>query len=182
MVASKTYIATPPGATIKEQLEERCMTQREFAVRMDYSEKFISQLINGRVELTPATASRLEMVLGVPASFWMNLEAIYREKLQKVKEENSLEEDAKLASEFPYTEMVELGWVPDVSDVSEKVFELRKFFEVAHLDLATEGKLAPGISYYQQQSSEESPYILLAQAQKDKIEAREQKRTLPSTP
>ncbi|MFR3924777.1 MAG: hypothetical protein ACLTXI_05940 [Collinsella sp.] len=44
MARSKTYIATPTGATIKEQLEYRGMSQREFAKRMDYSEKFISRL------------------------------------------------------------------------------------------------------------------------------------------
>lgn len=51
MARSKTYIATPPGATIKERLEYRGMSQREFARRMDYSEKFISQLINGQWSL-----------------------------------------------------------------------------------------------------------------------------------
>lgn len=39
MVKSRTYIATPPGATIKEQLEYRDMSQKEFTVRMDLSEK-----------------------------------------------------------------------------------------------------------------------------------------------
>mgnify|MGYP002625601911 CR=1 FL=1 len=73
---SRTIIATPPGATIKEQLEDRKMTQKEFAVRIDMSEKHISQLINGEVHLTPNVAQRLEAVLGVPAAFWNNLEYI----------------------------------------------------------------------------------------------------------
>ena len=67
---SRSYIATPPGATIREQLNDRGMSQKEFAVRMDMSEKHISRLINGDVQLTPETAVRLEMVLGVPAKFW----------------------------------------------------------------------------------------------------------------
>ena len=78
MVRSRSYIATPPGATIKEQLNDRGMSQKEFAARMDMSEKHISKLINGDVQLTPETAVKLEMVLGVPAKFWNNLEAIYR--------------------------------------------------------------------------------------------------------
>jgi HTH-type transcriptional regulator/antitoxin HigA len=53
---SRTIIAIPPGATIKEQLDDRGMTQKEFALRMDMSEKHISQLINGEVRLTPAVA------------------------------------------------------------------------------------------------------------------------------
>ena len=31
---SRKTIATPPGATIKEQLEDRGMSQKEFALRM----------------------------------------------------------------------------------------------------------------------------------------------------
>ena len=88
MIRSRSYIATPPGATIREQLSDRGMSQKEFAARMDMSEKHISKLINGDVKLTPDVAFRLEMVLGIPAKFWNNLEAIYREKLVKVKEEN----------------------------------------------------------------------------------------------
>ena len=70
MVKSRSFIATPPGATIKEQLLDRGLSQKEFAVRMGMSEKHISKLINGEVQLTPDVAVRLEMVLGVPAKFW----------------------------------------------------------------------------------------------------------------
>ena len=77
MVRSRSFIATPPGATIKEQLNDKGMSQREFAARMDMSEKHISKLINGEVQLTPEVAVRLEVVLGVPAKFWNNLEAVY---------------------------------------------------------------------------------------------------------
>ena len=88
MLESTRYIATPPGATITEQLEERGMTQNEFSKRMGMSEKQISQLMNGDVRVTPDMAEKLELVLGVPAGFCNNLEAIYQEKLVKVKQEN----------------------------------------------------------------------------------------------
>ena len=65
----------------------------EFAARMDLSEMHVSQLINGEIQLTPDVAVRLETVLGVPAKFWNNLEAIYREKLLMVEAENSKDED-----------------------------------------------------------------------------------------
>lgn len=38
MLRSKSIIATPPGTTIKEQLEDRGMTQKDFAARMGMSE------------------------------------------------------------------------------------------------------------------------------------------------
>ena len=108
---SRKTIATPPGVTIREQLEDRGMTQKEFAVRMDLSEKHISRLINGEVRLTPDVALRLESVLGVPAEFWNNLESRYRERLARVEEENAMEADQEMASHFPYSEMVSYGWI-----------------------------------------------------------------------
>ena len=73
-------MAIPPGATIKEQLEDKGVSRKEFADRMDLSEEDVSKLINGKMSLTPEIAVKLEKTLGVPARFWNKLEAIYREK------------------------------------------------------------------------------------------------------
>lgn len=105
MIRSRTVIATPPGATIKEQLFDRGMTQKEFASRMEMSEKHISKLINGEVQLTSDMALRLEMVLGVPAHFWNNLESNYREKLARVNAESEMDEDLEILKKIPYNEM-----------------------------------------------------------------------------
>ena len=70
MKRNQTYIATPPGATIKEQIGMLGMNQKELAARMGMSEKHISKLINGEVQLTVDVAVRLEMILGLPAQFW----------------------------------------------------------------------------------------------------------------
>ncbi len=171
MLKSHTYIATPPGATIKEQLVDCGMSQKEFAARMDMSEKHISKLINGEVILTPDVAMRLEMVLGLPAHFWNNLESIYREKLTKVQVENAMDEDVEIAKKFPYKEMQKNGWVPEISNASDKVIELRKYFEVVRLDKLKE-PLIPGIACRRQTVTEKADYALIAWAQKAKLEAR----------
>ena len=129
MIRSKNIIAVPPGATIKEQLKDRGMSQKEFASRMEMTTKHISQLLNGEVRLTPDVAVRLELVLGVPASFWSNLEATYREKVVKANAENNMDEDKELSKLFPYNEMSKLGWVPKTNALTERVMNLRKFFE-----------------------------------------------------
>lgn len=85
------------------------------------SEKHISRLINGEVALTPETALKLEMVLEIPAKFWNNLEAIYREKIVKAEDENAKDADAEIARNVPYSEMAKLGWVPETRKVNEKV-------------------------------------------------------------
>lgn len=171
MARSKSFVATPPGATIKEQLTNRGMSQKEFAARMEMSEKHISKLINGEVQLTPDMAMRLEMVLGVPAQFWSNLEAIYRDKLLKVKNENEMDEDIELVKRLPYSEMTKHGWIPETKKAQEKVIYARKFFEVVNLELIRDPRLNR-IACRRINESEKADFALLAWAQKAKIEAR----------
>lgn len=174
MVRSRSYIATPPGATIKEQLEDRDMSQKEFAARMDLSEKHVSRLLNGKVELTPDVARRLEMVLGIPASFWNKLEAIYREKLVKIKDENEMEEDKGISKNFPYSDMAKHGWVSKSTKPEEKVVSLRKFFEVAKLSLIAP-MLLDRIACRKLGNTDKSKYALMAWIQQAKREARRRK-------
>lgn len=172
MVRSRSYIAMPPGATIKEQLNDRGMSQKEFAVRMDMSEKHISKLINGDVQLTPETAVRLEMVLGVPAKFWNNLEAIYREKIVKAEAENTMDADVEMTKQFPYSEMAKFGWVPETRGAKEKVINLRKYFEVVELSLL-ESEQITRIACRRLAITEKSDLALMAWAQEAKIKARD---------
>lgn len=172
MVRSRSFIATPPGATIKEQLNDRRMSQKEFSARMDMSEKHISKLINGEVRLTPEVAVRLEIVLGVPAKFWNNLEAVYREKLIKVEAENAMDADEALAKQLPYSEMAKFGWIPETRDSKEKVIYLRKYFEVVELSLL-ENEQITRIACRRLAVTEKSDFALLAWAQEAKIKARD---------
>ena len=171
MLKSRTYIATPPGETIREQLNDREMTQKEFAARMEMSEKHISKLINGDVLLTPETAFRLEMVLGIPASFWLNLEGIYRDKLEKARAENEMDDDIAASKNYPYNEMSKNGWVPQTRDPQQRVFNLRKHFEVARLGIL-DRSFFPGIACRRLGDSSKSECALLAWAQEAKLIAR----------
>ncbi|MBQ6240537.1 MAG: HigA family addiction module antidote protein [Firmicutes bacterium] len=172
MVRSRSYIATPPGATIKEQLNDRGMSQKEFAARMDMSEKHISKLINGEVQLTPETAVRLEMVLGVPAKFWNNLEAIYREKIIKAEAENAMDADIEIAKQFPYSEMAKFGWVPETKVAQEKAVNLRRYFEVVELSLLGNEQITR-IACRRLAITKKSDLALMAWAQEAKIKARD---------
>lgn len=171
MTRSRSYIATPPGATLKEQLDDRGMSQKELAARMDMSEKHISKLMNGDVQLTPDVAVRLETVLGVPASFWNNLEAIYREKLVKAEAENAMDADVEIAGQFPYGEMAKSGWVPETKDAKEKVVFLRKYFGVVSLSLLDNVQITR-IACRRLAITEKSDLALMAWAQEARILAR----------
>ena len=165
------YIAIPPGESIKEQLEMRSMTQKEFALRMGISEKHISRLITGQVELTQDVALRLESVFGIEASFWNNLEAIYREKLTRIIAAEKIEEEIAIARNFPYAKMASSGWVEPTRNEYEKVQNLRRFFEVANLE--NQFKLHTfSVAFRRTNLDAKHEYSWLAWVQKVKLEAR----------
>lgn len=172
MVRSRSFIAIPPGETIKEMLEDRGISQKEFAARIGMSEKHVSKLMNGDVQLTMEMAKRLETVLGPSVQFWCRLEAFYREDLCKALEENAMEEDIAIAKQMPYKQMASLGWVEDISGWPQRVINLRKFFEVAQLKFLKES-LLPAIACRKLSDTEKSDLVLLAWAQKAKVEARQ---------
>ena len=68
----------PPGESVLDIAEERGWTQVELAQRLGYTEKHISQLINGKAPITVDAAQRLERVLGSSMDFWLKLEANYQ--------------------------------------------------------------------------------------------------------
>ena len=72
------HLVAHPGDLLEEWLDERNMTQRELAARMAVSEKFVSQLINGKAALTPDTAFSLELVTSIAAPTWLRMEADYQ--------------------------------------------------------------------------------------------------------
>lgn len=168
---SKTFLAIPPGETIREQLEDRGISQRNFAQKIGYTEKHISNLLNGKTELSHEAAHRLEMVLGIPATYWMSLEASYRDTLIKVSQENQSEADLGELKKYPYAEMVRLGWVPAARDPWERVTNLRQFFEVFSLVSAPESALC--CAFCRRISrTEKSDYAFLAWSKQAEREAR----------
>ncbi len=171
MLESRNFIAIPPGATIKEQLNDRGMTQKEFATRMGMTEKHISRLINGEVHLTPDVAERLEIILGIAADFWNKLEAIYQGKLAKVKRENELDKEKELAKKYPYKKIAEWKMVPTTNKWEEKVINLCRFFEVSSLKLLQNKELIP-VACRKLSDTEKSTFIMLTLAQYAKIKAR----------
>lgn len=86
---SENYIAVPPGETIKDILYDKFISERRFADLMKMSLEDAEKLLEGDTAITFKTATDLEHIFNVSATFWTNLERIYQRDLQKVREENS---------------------------------------------------------------------------------------------
>ncbi len=123
--------AVHPGETLREALEERNLSPKEFAIRTGKPIKTISNLINGKTSITPDMAVQFEKVLRIPANFWLKLQAEYDEFLARAREKNNLKTAAEWAKKFPYGSMAKLGWVKSTRKESEKVSELFAFFRIS---------------------------------------------------
>lgn len=98
----------PTGSIIREYLEEYDITQKELAERINSSEKHISNVLKGNCRLTEEFALKLEKVLtGVPASYWLNYEAKYREQVAREEEIVTVNnwDLKKLAKRFRFKEV-----------------------------------------------------------------------------
>jgi HTH-type transcriptional regulator / antitoxin HigA len=124
---------TPPGDTLKETLETTGMSQKELADRMGRPIKTISEIINGKTQITPETAIQLENVLGIPATFWLSREVRYREYLAKEEEKKRLETQKDLLSELPLKDLRKRGYLSKTRDKITQVKETITYYGVNHL-------------------------------------------------
>jgi transcriptional regulator with XRE-family HTH domain len=139
--------AVPPGATVKETLEAKGLSQADLAVRSGMTEKTISQIINGIAPISHETAGKLEMVLGIPARFWNARELTYRESLFRIEEQGRLEKDAEWLEEIPLKLLMDRGWVKPGLDRRSLVREALRFFGVSSVDAWREAWERPCVQY-----------------------------------
>ena len=125
---------SPPGDTLAETLEALGMTQAELATRLGRPRKTVNEIVKGKAAIEPETALQLESVLGVPAAFWLEREARYRESLARQTRKRSLAAGALWARRFPCAAMAKLGWVSGDTPRAERVAALLRFFGVASTD------------------------------------------------
>jgi addiction module HigA family antidote len=81
---AKKQLLSPPGETILETIETLGISQTELCERLGKSKAKTNDLINGKISITNEIARKLEMVLSVSASFWLNLEKEYQEEIVEI--------------------------------------------------------------------------------------------------
>lgn len=120
-----------PGITLSDKLKEMGMSVKEFAVRTSKPEKTIFAVIGGKSSVTSDMAVAFESVTKIPAHFWLNIQRGYDEYVARQKREEQLALAYEWACSFPLAKMMELGWIPMVKTVEEKVKALLSFFQVS---------------------------------------------------
>ncbi len=127
----KKSLLSCPGDSVQEHIDHIGMSQAELAERLGRSVPKLNELIKGKAPITKETATKLEYVLGVPASFWMNLERTYQDELLEIEQMEHLQQCQEWVSSFPLAKMKSLGLLPNTRKKTELADSLLKFFRVA---------------------------------------------------
>ena len=164
-------LVSHPVATLQEVLEDRGITQADLAERMGRPKKTINELVMGKAAFTPETALQLERVLGVPASFWNNLETNYRAHLAAERDRTELEAHGQWLQSLPLTQMINLGWIKRFSERTTQVQELLQFFGVASKEQWTKVYAEPQAAFRRSAKFETDAKSLACWLRKGAIEA-----------
>ena len=79
-----------PGETLRAELEVRELSQVALAAKMDRPVRVVNEICQGRRNISAETAWDLEAAMGIPATFWSNLQTRYdlaRARLKRLERE-----------------------------------------------------------------------------------------------
>ena len=70
-------IQVPVGQILGREIDERHWTQGDFAAVLQRPVQFVSEIVNGRKEITRESAAQIAAALGQTPDFWLNLQNSY---------------------------------------------------------------------------------------------------------
>lgn len=128
-------IAFHPGYYVKDYIDEQGITQEELAKRLQTTPKYISDLVNGRINLTDEMVLKLSIVFGTSTKLWLNLNQKYIEKKLEIEKRIRIDQESELVKKLDYKFWVDLGLVKPTRITAEKVQELQRYFKVSSLSV-----------------------------------------------
>lgn len=118
---SQTFSRTPsPGRILARELEARDWSQKDLANVLGRPEATVSEIINGKKQVTPETAKQLSEALGQSADFWLTLEQNYQRHLaDKLDVDKDIKRRARLFELAPINELIKLKWLRSTKDLKD---------------------------------------------------------------
>jgi HTH-type transcriptional regulator / antitoxin HigA len=163
-------VAIPPGTTILEMLSAKGMTQAALAERMKRPANKVNEILHGKRVITEETALELELVLGLPASFWLDLERNYQLTQRRLTADGRLQAEAAALKKFPLRAMIKLGWVERAPAPSEQVRRMLGYFGIAAFSQLNKSTVqAP--AFRKSLTKQACPYALAAWLRKGELDA-----------
>ena len=138
---TKTHMpamAFPPGEYLRDELDERGWTGREFAEIIGRPAQVVSEILNDKKEITPQTALAFAEALGTSPDVWLNLQTMYQ--LYRYSESTpagdltAVERRARLRDLVPVAEVRSRGWIADTPDLDRIELEVCELLEMDSIE------------------------------------------------
>ncbi len=126
--------AVPPGATLEETMESLGMSQRDLADRTGLTVQTLNRIFKGGQPITYETANRLELVTGIEATFWNNLETQYRGQLAKIEQARQMQAHVAWLKTIPVKELMARQAIPAETDRVVILREVLRFYGVSSVE------------------------------------------------
>jgi HTH-type transcriptional regulator/antitoxin HigA len=130
----RDIMAFHPGYYLKDIIGEAMMSQDELAKRLGISAKHVSEIVNGKVELTDDMAHRLSVVLGTSAELWTSLTHTWQQKKTLIARREKEERETAYLQRLDYGYWVRLGVAKETMDTGERIDELCRYLKVSSLE------------------------------------------------
>lgn len=125
-----------PGEYLRDELEERGWSVTEFAEILGRPIQAISEILNGKKEITVETALDIASALDTSPELWLNLQTSYR--LHQARSETTtpsvVSRRSRLRALGPTAEMRRRGWLPDTDDLDALESAAKRLLRIESLD------------------------------------------------
>jgi HTH-type transcriptional regulator/antitoxin HigA len=127
--------AFPPGEYLRDELDEREWTITEFAEIIGRPIQAVSEILNGKKEITTDTAMAFADALGTTPSLWLNLQTNYRVWTRRNEEQSGVlspvARRARLRELLPLAEVRKRGWIEDSDDLDQLESNVCELLDIA---------------------------------------------------
>lgn len=127
----------PAGEYLRDELEERGWTVSEFAEIIGRPIQAVSEILNGKKEITTETACALADALGTTPELWLNLQTnfrLYEARRATERGPSPVARRARLRGLVPLAKAKARGWLPDTGDLDQLEMAACRLLEVSSLD------------------------------------------------
>jgi HTH-type transcriptional regulator/antitoxin HigA len=131
--------AFPPGEYLRDELDARNWTVTEFAEIIGRPIQAVSEILNGKKEITTETALVIAAALGTTPELWLNLQTNYRLFEQRSKADHGdrltpIARRARLRDLVPLAKVRNRGWIPATDDLDGIEDAVLRLLDIDSLD------------------------------------------------
>ncbi len=90
------FMAVHPGIMVKPELQERGISQKDFAKMLDIQASHLSEVLNGKRSLSAELAVKIQNAIGIPAEILLSAQAQYELESVVAKPNNKRHETVSL--------------------------------------------------------------------------------------